>query len=62
MIALSTNAAYLAGYNLERCGAAIFRALGAHVEHDVSLAGSQIDLLVREQSASGTSGTSLIAP
>jgi hypothetical protein len=49
-----------AGLKLERRVAAIFRALGATVEHDVSLAGSQIDLLVRELSASGTTITTLV--
>ena len=35
----------------ERQVAAIFRTLGAEVEHDVSLAGNQIDILVTERTA-----------
>jgi Restriction endonuclease len=42
------------GYELEREVAAIYRALGAKVEHDVSLAGNQIDILVTEQTPSGS--------
>ena len=38
----------------ERKVAAIFRALGANVEHDVSLAGTQIDILVSEKIPSGS--------
>jgi hypothetical protein len=49
-----------AGYKLERRVAAIFRTLGAKVEHDVSIAGSQIDLVVREESASGRTITTVI--
>lgn len=49
-----------AGLKLERRVAAIFRALGATVEHDVSLAGSQIDLKVREVSTSGTTITTIV--
>ena len=37
----------------ERSVAAIFRALGAKVEHDVELAGNQIDVLVTETTPSG---------
>jgi hypothetical protein len=42
------------GYKLEREVAAIYRALGAKVEHDVSMAGNQIDIFVTEQTSSGT--------
>lgn len=42
------------GWELERSVGAIFRTLGAEVEHDVVLAGSQIDLLVRERTPSGS--------
>lgn len=41
------------GYALEREVAAIYRVLGGKVEHDVSLAGNQIDILVTEQTPSG---------
>lgn len=41
------------GYALEREVAAIYRFLGGKVEHDVSLAGNQIDILVTEQTSSG---------
>lgn len=46
--------AVLAGYQFEREVAAIYRALGAKVEVDVGLAGSQIDVLVRERTLSGS--------
>lgn len=46
--------AVLAGYQFERGVAAIYRALGAQVELDVGLAGSQIDVLVRERTSSGS--------
>ncbi len=46
--------AVLAGYQFEREVAAIYRALGAQVEVDVGLAGSQIDVLVRERTSSGS--------
>jgi hypothetical protein len=49
--------AILAGYQFEREVAAIYRALGARVEVDVGLAGSQIDVLVREQTPSGSEVT-----
>jgi hypothetical protein len=41
------------GRQFEREVAAIYRALGAKVEQDVSLAGNQIDLLVEERTSSG---------
>ena len=45
---------YKTGLELERRVAAIYRALGAQrVEHDVALAGNQIDIFVEEQTASG---------
>jgi hypothetical protein len=43
------------GYEFERDAAAIFRALGAKPEHDVPLAGNQIDIVVTERTPSGTS-------
>lgn len=46
--------AVLAGYQFEREVAAIYRALGATVEVDVGLAGSQIDVLVKEKTQSGS--------
>ena len=49
--------AILVGYQFEREVAAIYRALGARVEVDVGLAGSQIDVLVREQTPSGSEVT-----
>jgi hypothetical protein len=45
---------YEEAMNFERKVAAIFRALGAKVEHDVSLAGNQIDILVSEETPSGS--------
>jgi hypothetical protein len=57
---MSINTPSSVGHDLARRGAAIFRALGAHVEREVSLAGSLIDLLVREQSASGTTITTAV--
>jgi hypothetical protein len=41
------------GLELERQIAAIYRALGARVEHDIALAGNQIDVYVEETTASG---------
>jgi hypothetical protein len=38
----------------ERQVAAIYRALGADVEHNVAIAGNQVDVLVKERTASGT--------
>jgi hypothetical protein len=38
---------------LERDVAAVYRALGAHVEQEVVLAGNRVDILVDEHSASG---------
>ena len=42
------------GYQFEREVAAIYRALGARVEQDIVLAGNQIDILIEEQTSSGT--------
>src|ERR1043166_8436428 len=39
----------------ERKVASIFRTLGADVQHNVSLAGNQIDILVTEKTATGAS-------
>ena len=46
--------AVLAGYQFEREVAAIYRALGAKVQVDVGLAGSQIDIVLKEQTSSGS--------
>jgi hypothetical protein len=54
------GSAAAAGYALERRVASIFRALGAKVEHDVPLAGNQIDVVVREEGAAGTVITTAI--
>jgi len=45
---------YEEAMGFERKVAAIFRALGAKVEHDISLAGNQIDILVTEKTPSGS--------
>lgn len=42
------------GYDFEREVAAIYRTLGAKVEHGVDLAGNQIDIVATEQTPSGT--------
>jgi Restriction endonuclease len=46
--------------DFEREVASIFRALGATVEHDVAVAGNQVDVIVREKTASGRSVTTII--
>lgn len=46
--------AVLAGYQFEREVAAIYRALGAKVQVDVGLAGSQIDIVLKEQTSTGS--------
>src|SRR5438094_210621 len=48
------------GRDFEREVAAIFRTLGATVEHDVPLAGNQIDVVVREATASGRTVTTIV--
>lgn len=48
------------GLDLEREVASIFRALGARVEHDVALAGNQIDIIVREETPSGRTITTVV--
>ena len=45
---------YEEAIQFEQRVAAIYRALGAKVEHNVSLAGNQIDVLVSEETSSGT--------
>jgi len=45
---------YEEAVDFERKVAAIFRALGAKVEYDVSLAGNQIDILASEETPSGS--------
>jgi hypothetical protein len=45
---------YEEAIGFERKVTAIFRALGAKVEHDISLAGNQIDILVSEETPSGS--------
>jgi len=42
------------GYRFEREVAAIYRVLGARVEQDVVLAGSQIDIVIEEVTSSGS--------
>ncbi len=42
------------GWEFERKVAAIYRTLGAAVKHDIPLAGNQIDLLIEEQTPSGS--------
>lgn len=59
-MASDIDSANMRGYNFEREVASIFRALGGRVEHDVALAGNQIDVLVREQTPSGTAVTTAI--
>ena len=46
--------------DFEREVASIFRALGAAVEHDVAVAGNQIDVVAREETASGRSVTTIV--
>ena len=47
-------------FEFERRVAAIYRSLGAEVQHDVALAGSQIDILLNEQTGAGTSMRSVV--
>src|SRR5438876_4040355 len=44
----------------EREVASIFRARGATVEHDVAVAGNQIDIVARETTATGRSVATII--
>lgn len=46
--------AFLKGQQFERDVAAIYRLLGAEVQRDVSLAGNQIDILLKERTSSGS--------
>ncbi len=46
--------------DFEREVASIFRALGATVEHDVAVAGNQIDVVVREKTTSGRFVTTIV--
>ena len=46
--------------DFEREVASIFRVLGAAVQHDVAVAGNQIDVIAREKTASGRSVTTII--
>lgn len=48
------------GIALEREVAGIYRTLGAKVEHEVAVAGNQIDVLVREKTTSGSEVTAAI--
>ena len=41
-------------FEFERRVAAIYRLLGASVQHDTSLAGNQIDVLIDETTEAGT--------
>lgn len=52
-----TAEAILSGYNFEREVAAIYRTLGAKVSVDVGLAGSQIDILLKETTETGSEVT-----
>lgn len=47
-------------YRFERYVGDLYRALGAEVQHDVMLAGIQIDLLVNESTSSGSCVTRLV--
>jgi hypothetical protein len=47
------DVAFHKGWEFERRVAAIYRTLGAQVQHDVALAGNQIDLLIDEPTPSG---------
>lgn len=47
-------------YRFERQVAQLYRSFGADVRHDVSLAGNQIDVLVTEQTASGSPLTRIV--
>jgi nucleoside 2-deoxyribosyltransferase len=49
-----SKAAAASALEFERQVAAIYRALGADVEHNAVIAGNQVDVLVRERTASGT--------
>lgn len=44
----------------EREVASIFRALGAAVEHDVTVTGNQIDIIARDKTASGRAVRTII--
>src|SRR5262249_50655095 len=46
--------------DFEREVASIFRVLGAEVEHDVAVAGNQVDVVVREQTQSGRPVTTVV--
>lgn len=48
------------GKRFEREVAAIFRTLGAEVQHDVGVAGNQIDILVRERTTSGSTISTIV--
>lgn len=53
-VSIPKRASYDQGLEFERRVAAIFRSLGAAVEHNTSLAGNQIDILVSEATKAGT--------
>ena len=53
-VAYKKTTAIRAGYQFERMVASTYRALGAKVEVDVGLAGSQIDILLKEQTSAGS--------
>jgi hypothetical protein len=52
--------AFQKGLKLEREVASIYRVLGAEVQHNVALAGNQIDILLQERTAAGTTLTTAI--
>lgn len=45
---------YSEAIQFERRVAAIFRSLGAEVEHNTAIAGNQVDVLLKEETTSGT--------
>jgi hypothetical protein len=59
-VATDGGSASIRGYEFEREVASIFRTLGGRIEHNVALAGNQIDVLVREQTPSGTAVTTAV--
>lgn len=54
------SSSHLQGFEFEREVAAIYRTLGAEVQHNISLAGNQIDILVIEQTPSGSKSKAVI--
>ena len=48
------------GRNFEREVASMYRALGAEVQHDVGIAGNQIDIVIKENTTSGRTVTTIV--